>query len=146
MIKIEQEFNQRDIENDFLEFADHAELEIVSAMKKAGQLVVDSARQKTRESGGFANITFNLRASIGYVISDPNGQVIDVYFPSIGKGEEGRLKGIEYGHELATMFNDGDYMLFIIAGMEYAALVEARSDVISGSLGLLQKEIESLLR
>lgn len=141
MFSIEQQFNIKDVENDFKEFADNAEQELIAAMKSTGKLIVERARA----NASFNNITFNLRSSIGYVISNPDGNVIDVYFPTVGKGSEGSQKGEAYGCEVAAMLNDGDYLLIIISGMEYSALVEARVDVISGSLGSLQKEIEALL-
>ena len=147
MLNIEQNFNLNDIEKDFFQFEKQAAEDLVKTLKTVGMSTVDLARAKTKNEGGFNNITWALRSSIGCAISDPTGNVIFTYFPPLSKGAEGSAAGISYAHEISRLLFDGDYLLILVAGQSYAALLENKDiDVISGSLSSFQKELELLLR
>lgn len=97
---------------------------------------VTDARNKSKAQGGFDDQTGNLRASMGYVIFY-NGKLVDQNFEGISKG-----KGI--GSSLAKKIGSEypkNWAIVIVAGMEYASYVEAKSyDVITGStLGMTAK-------
>lgn len=99
---------------------------LIERYKIVGKKFVDKARAQTKEEGGFGNITWNLRSSIGCVIS-LNNKIIFEYFPPIKGGTIGEQKGLAYAQEIAVYVNEPDTVtLVIVAGMEYASLVEAR--------------------
>lgn len=108
-----------------------------NAMFIKGKELVDKARAKTREDGGFGNITWNLRSSIGCVLVKNHIILPEyIYFPQIGKGDRGHVTGVNYAREIATLEDDGDIYLIFVAGMEYASLVQAKGkDVIKHVIG-----------
>lgn len=84
---------------------------------------------KARLNDTYKDRTGNLRSSIGYIILY-NGEVVDSNF----KGKEvGKKKGEDFADEVALAHPRG-WVLIGVAGMAYAAAVEAKSyDVITGS-------------
>ena len=97
--------------------------EITESYKRAGKVFVDRLRAKTKSDGGFGNITWNLRSSIGYLLLF-DGEIVDTYFPKIKGGTEGEKTGLEYAQEIALLVNEGGLQLIIVAGMGYASFVE----------------------
>lgn len=84
---------------------------------------------KARLSGNYTDRTGNLRASIGYIILK-DGSIISKNFQG---GDVGRSKGVQVANEVAGKHPKG-FVLIGVAGMEYAAAVEANNyDVITGS-------------
>jgi hypothetical protein len=146
MFSLTQNFKISDIENDIKSFIDSMQADIVNALKGTLIELVDRARAKTKSEGGFGNITWNLRSSIGGVIVADHA-IIETYFPPIGKGEVGRSKGIAYAQELALLSDSGEITIVIVAGEDYAYLVESRddTDVISGSSLRFEKTFLSLM-
>lgn len=144
MLSIKQDWSIKDIEDDFAGITTEAEQFAIDTLITAGKSFVDKARAKTKEDGGFGNITWNLRASIGFVLQYDH-EIIFTYFPPLGKGQEGTQKGIAYANQIAAMFDDGGLLLCCVAGMEYAAFLEATdNDVISGSCSEFEKEFKAL--
>ena len=134
-LTVEANFNMKDIEDYINEKFNNWVDDIADTMFAAGKVIVDRARTQTKEEGGFGNITYNLRSSIGCVVVS-NHQIQDkhIYFPKIGKGDEGHKQGIAYAREIALLLDDGDTMLIFVAGMEYASILEDNGiDVVSGS-------------
>ncbi|MBB6126961.1 hypothetical protein [Mucilaginibacter lappiensis] len=65
-----------------------------------------------------------MRSSIGYLIIY-NGEIIETYFPPLETGEEGSTTGEDYAREIAALIDMHEgIQLVIVAGMEYAVLVE----------------------
>jgi len=96
-------------------------------LKRVGELFVKSAR----EQDTYKDRTGNLRSSIGYVILY-NGQQMFESFKSAG-GPLGVGKAKEVIEEVKTKYPRG-FVLIGVAGMDYAAAVEAKGyDVISAS-------------
>ena len=79
--------------------------------------------------------TGNLRSSIGYVIAK-DGEVIISNFKESNKGSD-KSTGKEKGHRVAediSLSFSGGYILVGVAGMDYAAAVEAKGyEVVTGA-------------
>jgi hypothetical protein len=135
---IEADFTAQDLENwiqdDLNEWFD----ELAAELLRVGRGLVDEARAKTKSEGGFGNITWNLRSSIGCaVVRNHTIRAEEIYFPQIAKGDEGHKTGIAYAREIALLIDDGDIYLLFVAGMDYASFVQARegTDVIEHVVG-----------
>lgn len=84
---------------------------------------------KARLNGNYTDRTGNLRSSIGYIILH-DAKVIDKNFE--GK-TEGKNQGQTVANEVGLQYPKG-FVLIGVAGMNYAAYVEAKGfDVITGS-------------
>jgi hypothetical protein len=127
--------------------------ELVDSFRVTGKGLVEKARAKTKSDGGFGNITWNLRSSIGYLIIY-NGEMVETYFPTVGPGSEGSKTGTDYAREIGALINDHEgIQLVIVAGMEYATLVErvgvngaAQRDVITHVVGdNIERALRSIL-
>lgn len=123
---------------------------ILEKYRKAGKQFVERARAKVKgapfSGGGFGNITYDLRSSIGYLLMY-NGKVIESHFPTVSGGSNGTTTGDAYAREIASssMYNEG-IALICVAGMEYAHFVEIKGyDVISGSSVHFDNELTQLL-
>lgn len=97
---------------------------------------VSDARNKSKAQGGFDDQTGNLRASMGYVIFY-NGRIAKQDFEGVSKGKK---VGEVFAKKVGSDYPKG-WAIVIVAGMEYASYVEAKSyDVITGStLGMTAK-------
>ena len=109
----------------------------------AGEQFINNARL----SGNYNDITGNLRSSIGYVILQ-DGKQININFTEAGVGSDGAT-GVQIGLSFAELIAE-EYpkglILICVAGMDYAAAVEAKGrDVITGSAGILTQTLKSLL-
>jgi hypothetical protein len=131
MLSLTPNFKMSDIEKDFAAFEEDIKQHLTEAFSKTLVDLVDRARSKTKAEEGFNNITWNLRASIGGVIVRDHG-IVFTYFPPIKDGGEGRKTGLALAKEVALLSDDGEITLVFVAGMEYAAFVEAKGwDVIT---------------
>jgi hypothetical protein len=141
------DFTMADIDKDFKNMLAGIQEDIIEALKGTLIEMVDKARRKTKVDMGFANITWNLRESIGGIVVNED-QIVFTYFPLIGKGPEGRKKGIAYAQELALLQQDSHQLMVIfVAGEEYAKFVETKGwDVITGSSWVFDDHFASLLK
>lgn len=150
MFSIKANFNQSEVGDYIKQETDKWFTSLIEPFRITGRDLVDRARAKTKAGGGFGNITWNLRSSIGYLIIY-NGEVVETYFPPLETGSEGSATGENYAREIATLINIHEgIQLVIVAGMEYAVLVERqgfseleRKDVITHVVG---DNIEAALR
>ena len=118
-------FTGRQLKNVFDQFQEKVNQKTLEAYQFAGETFVNEARIK----GNYTDRTANLRSSIGYIIL-LNGKVVDKNFE--GK-EKGQSQGKKVAEEVALQYPSG-YVLIGVAGMQYAAYVEAKNfDVITGS-------------
>jgi len=148
MAHFEPDFSMADLDSDFKQFISDIENDGITALRDTMHMLVDKARAKSAQPNGFNNVTYNLRASIGGVIVR-NRAIVDTYFPPIGKGDEGRQKGIAYAQELALLQEDDNQLLaIVVAGEFYSVLVERLGkDVISHVISdNFSDEILKLLR
>lgn len=147
MIGITADFSDKDLE-DWINADAHVWFdELLEKFRIAGKQFTERARAKAKpEKDAFGNITWNLRSSIGYVLVYQR-KVIEAYFPVLKTGSLGAKTGESFAREIALLINEGDGIeLVMVAGMEYASLVEDRRlDVISGSSALFEAEVTKLL-
>lgn len=124
-------FSGDDVERWFDHFQGRAEEKTLKLLQAGGEKFVEIARK----SGSYKDQTGNLRSSIGYVIAK-NGDVIVENFKRSDKGingSEGMSKGKQVAEEISLSFTGG-YILVGVAGMDYAAAVEARGhEVVTGA-------------
>lgn len=121
------------------EFQDSIHNEMLQSLQFAGETFVNAARTNNT----YVDDTGNLRSSIGYVIL-LDGKIINQSFvkQNGSDGDTGKLQGMEFAKEVADQYPDG-YVLIGVAGMQYAASVEAHGyDVITGGA----EQVETLLK
>ncbi|RZM22427.1 MAG: hypothetical protein EOO88_29465 [Pedobacter sp.] len=111
--------------------------ELVDSLRQTGRRLVDKARAKTKSDGGFGNITWNLRASIGMCLVDETGRIVETYFPPINKGDHGNKIGRDMAEAIAVYGREAQEMTMVfVAAEEYAVFVQAKGkDVIKHVIG-----------
>lgn len=117
------------------------ERKIIRSLAYCGEKCVTQAR----EFGSYQDQTGNLRSSTGYVIVK-NGQIISGSgFSSVSGGSEGTQVGLTFARQLASEFPRG-IALIVVAGMNYAAYVEAKGyDVLTSSEILANRIVPQML-
>lgn len=104
----------------------------IEILQYQGEQFVNAARSINT----YTDRTGNLRSSIGYLILK-DGEIISRNFQASKKGSEkqkGLSQGIAFANSIAAAYPRG-FVLIGVAGMHYAAYVEARKyDVITGSV------------
>lgn len=124
-------FTGDDIERWFDHFQEKAESKLFVLLSAAGEKFVEIARKK----GSYKDQTGNLRSSIGYIIAK-DGDIVSQNFAVSEKGTE-KAKGLSKGKQIAeevSLSFTGGYVLVGVAGMNYAAAVEARGlDVVTSA-------------
>lgn len=134
-IKITPTFTKADLKKDIDASIKRMQKITISEISMVGLEFVRIARTKTKASGGFNDITGNLRSSIGFIVMY-DGQILEENFERSSEGTDrgaGYQKGMEFARSVGKDYPKG-YALITVAGMEYAAAVEALNyDVISGS-------------
>ena len=124
---------------------DRVELLTVRALSRLGDECVKVARDRTPEAS-WIDRTGNLRSSIGYVIAN-NGKVIHYSdFKQVKQGNEGTKVGKDLATEIVNR-TVGDYVLVVVAGMNYAEFVEARDnkDVLATPELFAKKELPKMM-
>lgn len=136
-------FKLPDIEAYIQQQAANGKKAIIKTFQFAGETFVRNARL----NGSYQDITGNLRSSIGYIIL-VDGKQIDENFQEAENGtdkETGIQIGVEFAKETALSFPKG-IVLICVAGMSYAAAVEAKGkEVITGSSLELSSQLKQLL-
>lgn len=145
--------NKREVEEKFRKFEQEYNQKAVSWLCRLGELVVKYAK----ENGNYTDRTANLRNSIGYIVVQ-SGRVVAESFtggasPTVvgGDPKTAMEKGRTYARQAASEYNAEKTYLVWVAGMEYAAYVEAKNfDVLQGSGDWVesqaQRQIESFKR
>lgn len=115
------------------QFQEQIDSKILASLQYVGEEFVDKARLKKPYEDGkkksYEDRTANLRSSIGYIILK-DGVIVDSDFEGNTRGTSQAKK---VSNEVAARYPKG-YVLIGVAGMEYAAYVEAKGlDVITGS-------------
>ena len=119
-------FNGRQMQNIFSQFQERADEKAILTLQYLGEQFVNNARL----SGNYTDRTGNLRSSIGYIILK-DGVTVDKNFEGKAKGKS---KAKSVSSEVASQYPKG-LVLIGVAGMEYAAYVEAKGfDVITSSV------------
>lgn len=134
-IKITPDFTKADIQKDVDQFMDRVFRITLSEISAVGLQFVSDSRLKAPADAGpggsFNDQTGNLRSSIGYIVVY-DGNIVKEDF-NHGGGPIGKAEGKQFAEYQAALYPKG-WALITVAGMEYAAFVEAKGyDVITGS-------------
>lgn len=146
MFKLEPQYQIADIEAAVMADVEEWFQSLVSTLREKGKKAVDAARAKTKVEGGFNNLTWNLRASIGMCLVY-KGKIIETYFPPIGNGPHGAKIGPEMAEKIAVYSRDKDgILLVVVAAEEYAVWVQTEAmDVLWGSTDKMIDEVTAVL-
>ena len=117
----------------------------IRALAYLGEQCVSLARDRAPELS-WIDQTGNLRSSIGYIITHKGSIIQYSDFKQVKQGSEGTKTGKDFATEIAKQFS-GDYVLVVVAGMNYAEYVEARDnkDVLSTPELFAKKELPKML-
>jgi hypothetical protein len=138
-------YKKSDIEKVATDMRSRVELALIRRLQFVGESFIINARQ----GANFKDHTGNLRSSIGYVIIQNGLQYTQSGWKQILQGTEGIATSQQLIEELSKLYPNS-IVLICVAGMDYAAYVEAKGyDVISASSitakNELQKSVEELI-
>ena len=115
---------------------------ITNAFKFCGGTCVKEAR----DGGTYQDQTGNLRSSIGYVVVKDGNVVNGSTFDMKEEGWEGKAAGERQLQKLVANYPTG-IALIVVAGMSYAAAVEARNlNVLTSAELLAEQLVPSLMK
>lgn len=121
------------LEADMLQFKQRQERVILKRLKAIGEEAINTARTNRK----YFDQSGNLTSSIGYVILHRGSIVNKAGFDKTKEGDEGVRRGESLATSLAKDYPH-DFALIIVAGMDYAAYVEAK-----GLGGMTAAELQS---
>ena len=117
---------------------------IIEAFSYVGEQAVNEARDSHR----YRNQTGNLQSSIGYCVLE-DGKVIfggQDSFEVVKNGEQGSNEGRAFLQRLISEHPSG-LVLIVVAGMEYAAYVEAKNlNVLDTAEQLAERELPRIMK
>lgn len=112
----------------------------IDALARIGEECITEAR----ENGDYLDQTGNLRSSIGYAIIK-NGRIVSSSsFDAVNNAKEGKGQSKKLISDLLPEFSQG-IALIVVAGMNYAAYVETKRNVISSSELLAKQRARAIL-
>lgn len=112
-----------EIHNTLMREAQRVERLTIRALSYLGEQCVIRVRDRGGDKSWYDQ-SGNLRSSVGYVIAR-NGSIIQYSdFNQVKQGAQGVKVGKDLAEELARRYSN-DYVLVIVAGMNYAEYVEA---------------------
>lgn len=126
--------------------AKRAEMLTIRALAYLGEKCVIEAKDRPQEASWFDQ-SGNLRSSVGYVIV-ANGKIVKYSsFNQVKQGSEGVKEGKELAEELAKKYSKG-YALIVVAGMNYAEIVEAmdNKNVLASAELFARQELPNMMR
>lgn len=126
--------------------AERVNMLTIRALSFLGELCVIEAKDRPQEASWFDQ-SGNLRSSVGYVIV-VNGKIVQYSsFNQVKQGSEGVKEGKELAEELAKKYSKG-YALVVVAGMNYAELVEAMDNkvVLASAELFARKELPIMMQ
>lgn len=103
--------------------AERVERLTIRALSKLGEQCVTKIRDRTGDKSWYDQ-TGNLRSSVGYVIAHNKNIIQYSTFNQVKQGSEGVKTGKDLAEELAKRYSN-NYVLIVVAGMNYAEFVEA---------------------
>ena len=95
----------------------------IRALSKLGEQCVTKIRDRAGDKSWYGQ-TGNLRSSVGYVIAHNKNIIQYSTFNQVKQGSEGVKTGKDLAKELAKRYSN-NYVLIVVAGMNYAEFVEA---------------------
>lgn len=119
-----------------------SERDIIKKLSYIGE----SAISEARENGDYMDQTGNLRSSVGYVILN-NGKTV---LENIQRSERGtdRSTGVQVAKNFIQEISEkykNDFVLIVVAGMDYAVYVEALGRNVLSSSKLLAESLAKQL-
>lgn len=127
---------------DYLQkFSEKVHRLILRRLSILGEECIKEARDRTPEMSWYDQ-TGNLRSSIGYIIVC-NGEIVKrSTFKKVKDGNDGPKEGMALAMEVAKDYSDG-YALIVVAGMKYAAYVEAmgNKNVLASTEAYAEKQV-----
>lgn len=103
--------------------AERVERLTIRALSKLGEQCVTKIRDRAGDKSWYDQ-TGNLRSSVGYVIAHNKNIIQYSTFNKVNQGSEGVKTGKDLAKELAKRYSN-NYVLIVVAGMNYAEFVEA---------------------
>ena len=103
--------------------AERVERLTIRALSKLGEQCVTKIRDRAGDKSWYDQ-TGNLRSSVGYVIAHNKNIIQYSTFNQVNQGSEGVKTGKDLAKELAKRYSN-NYVLIVVAGMNYAEFVEA---------------------
>ena len=103
--------------------AERVERLTIRALSKLGEQCVTKIRDRAGDKSWYDQ-TGNLRSSVGYVIAHNKNIIQYSTFNQVKQGSEGLKTGKDLAKELAKRYSN-NYVLIVVAGMNYAEFVEA---------------------
>lgn len=103
--------------------AERVERLTIRALSKLGEQCVTKIRDRVGDKSWYDQ-TGNLRSSVGYVIAHNKNIIQYSTFNQVKQGSEGVKTGKDLAKELAKRYSN-NYVLIVVAGMNYAEFVEA---------------------
>lgn len=119
--------------------------EIVNALAYLGEQCIIKIRDRSGAESWFDQ-TGNLRSSIGYAIYGYGRKVIESVFNVIKSGSQGAAEGKRMIDDLASRYAEA-FALVVVAGMDYADIVEAMEtkDVLASTELWAKQEVQKYL-
>jgi hypothetical protein len=120
--------------------------EVDKALSYLGAECIIRIRDRRPEES-WNDITGNLRSSIGYAVYDYGKKYIESTFAVIKNGGKGASEGRRIIDELASQYANV-YALVVIAGMNYADLVEAmkNKDVLASTKSWATQQVNEYIK
>ena len=103
--------------------AERVERLTIRALSKLGEQCVTKIRDRAGDKSWYDQ-TGNLRSSVGHVIAHNKNIIQYSTFNQVKQGSEGVKTGKDLAKELAKRYSN-NYVLIVVAGMNYAEFVEA---------------------
>ena len=130
----------------FEQYLDRRAEEIEQVMINNLIYVGESCITEARTNGRYKDQTGNLRSSIGYIILNDGKIVKESDFSTIKNGKKGATQGRQFIQSLISEYSSG-LTLVVVAGMEYAAYVEAKNlNVLDSAEQLAERLVPQLLK
>lgn len=103
--------------------AERVERLTIRTLCELGEECVGRVRDRAGDKSWYDQ-TGNLRSSVGYVIAHNKNIIQYSTFNQVNQGSEGVKTGKDLAKELAKRYSN-NYVLIVVAGMNYAEFVEA---------------------
>lgn len=125
--------------------AERVERLTIRALSKLGEQCVTKIRDRAGDKSWYDQ-TGNLRSSVGYVIAHNKNIIQYSSFNQVKQGSEGVKTGKDLAEELAKKYSN-NYVLIVVAGMNYAEFVEAmdNKDVLASTELLAREQVPLML-
>ena len=134
-----------EIHNTLMKESQRVERLTIRALSYLGEQCVTRVRDREGDKSWYDR-SGNLRSSVGYVISH-NGNIVQYSdFNQVKQGSEGVKVGKDLAEEIVKRYSN-DYVLVIVAGMNYAEFVEAmeNKNVLASAELFARKELPGMM-